>query len=241
MAFSTGKDAVILLDDFDLSAYLTEANPARDRNLPECTTFGKQSRTYVKGLKGGKLSLSGFYDGASGASQAEFDAAFDAAGGQVVTHGPVGLAIGAIVRMLLAKMSTHGVTEGVDQVVATSAEFVADGGIDAGRSLHPLSSEGATGNSASVDNGAASANGGVAHYHVTANTRNANVDHKIQHSVDDGVWADLVTFTTVGAGLTAQQRVEVAAGTTVNRYLREVHTLAAGTGAVTAATAFARR
>jgi NAD/NADP transhydrogenase alpha subunit len=41
----------------------------------------------------------------------------------------------------------------------------------------------------------------------------------VQHSVNGSVWADLVTFAQVTTTPT-KERVVVAAGTTVNRYLR---------------------
>jgi hypothetical protein len=62
---------------------------------------------------------------------------------------------------------------------------------------------------------------------------------KIQHSTDNSTWADLVTFaasTAVGF-----ERVEVAAGTTVNRYLRAIRTFGGTTTSITSAVAFARR
>jgi hypothetical protein len=98
----------------------------------------------------------------------------------------------------------------------------------------------ATGNGTSRDNGASTSDGGVAQLHVTANTMNNNTVFKVQHSADNSTWADLATFTTVATTVTTSERVTVAAGTTVNRYLRATHT-ASGTGSITFITAFARR
>jgi hypothetical protein len=52
---------------------------------------------------------------------------------------------------------------------------------------------------------------------------------------------DLVTFTTVNATTLTSERVEVASGTTVNRYLRLKLTYAVGSGASTPVVAFVRR
>jgi hypothetical protein len=241
MAFATGVSCVVLIDAFDASGYLHDANPSQDRAVPECSTFGVGARSYVKGLQGGKFSTSGFFDIAAGGNQSVFDGFFAGSPNQVITCGPTGIAVGAIVRMLSGVQGTHASTIPVDNVVGTSAEWTADGGITAGRSLKVLASISATVNGASVDNAALTSNGGVAHLHVTVNTRDATVVVKVQHSDDDAIWVDLVTFATVGIGATTKERVVVAAGTTVNRYLRAVHTLAAGTGAITSAVAFGRK
>jgi hypothetical protein len=81
----------------------------------------------------------------------------------------------------------------------------------------------------------------MAQVHVTVNTRSTTSVVKIAHSADNSTFADLVTFTTVGIGATTSERSLVATGTTVNRYLRAVNTLAAGSGSITYQVSFARR
>ncbi|MGH3848414.1 MAG: hypothetical protein ACRDRT_01700, partial [Pseudonocardiaceae bacterium] len=102
--------------------------------------------------------------------------------------------------------------------------------------LHPLSAETTSGNGTSIDNAAASTTGGVGHLHVSAATAGPHVI-KVQHSVDNSVWADLITFASV-TGAT-QERVAIAG--TVNRYTRGNHTPGGGSPSVTFATVFARR
>lgn len=82
-----------------------------------------------------------------------------------------------------------------------------------------------TTNGASVNNGAASTNGLTAFLHVTA-TAAGNWALKIQHSADDAIWVDLITFTADGSAVTAE--VGQAAGT-VNQYLRFQATRTGGT------------
>jgi hypothetical protein len=89
----------------------------------------------------------------------------------------------------------------------------------------------------SVDETAATTGGAVAHLHVTA-FDGTSVTITVQHSEDNSVWVDLLTFTAV-TGVT-KERVELAAGTTVNRYVRAI--ISAGTWtSVTFTVAFARR
>lgn len=85
-------------------------------------------------------------------------------------------------------------------------------------------------------------NGGAGYQAISAFSGFSGVAGKIQHSADNSSWADLVTFTSVTAGPgdpTAAQRIAVAAGTTVNRYLRHVGTVT-GSGSVTPFSVFKR-
>ncbi|MGH2671038.1 MAG: hypothetical protein ACRDH5_18335, partial [bacterium] len=108
-------------------------------------------------------------------------------------------------------------------------------------SLHALTGESVTGNSSpGIDNTVSSPNGGVGTLHVTANTRDAGtIVIKIQHSVDDTAWVDLITFATVNFAVTTKERLSVAG--TVNRYVRALWTVTgATTGTYTFHTNFAR-
>jgi hypothetical protein len=128
----------------------------------------------------------------------------------------------------------------VGDVVSVSYDAQADGGTDDAILLTALAAVTATGNGTGQDNGASTSNGGVAQLHVTANTMNNDTVFKVQHSADNSSWADLATFTTVATTVTTSERVTVATGTTVNRYLRADYT-ASGTGSITFTMAFARR
>ena len=125
--------------------------------------------------------------------------------------------------------------------MSTSYSGQADGVIDAGWSLAANKSVAAKTTGTSTDNAAASTNGGIGQLHVNANTWNAAANAKIQHSSDNVTFVDLVTFATVATTVKTSERIEVAAGTTVNRYLRAVITLTAGAGAITYQITFARR
>ena len=90
---------------------------------------------------------------------------------------------------------------------------------------------------ASLDNGAtapASTNGGHANLHVLVSSGGAWV-LKVQHSLDNSAWADLITFTSVGAAVGAEHKT--VAGT-VNRYTRAL--LTRTSGSLTAVISFAR-
>jgi hypothetical protein len=77
---------------------------------------------------------------------------------------------------------------------------------------------------ASVDNGASSANGALAHLHVTVSS-GGTWTLKVQDSANDSDWADLITFSADGSAVTAE-RGDVAG--TVDRYLRALYTRTSG-------------
>lgn len=243
MAAVTGRNAKILADQYDLSSFLQSSDVEASVALLPVTVYGDTANKTIPGLKDGTVSLQGFWDGAALASDVILSAALGSAGGEIFTIGAEGLAIGSRLRQLLARQSNYRISQPHDGVVAIVASLQADGGIDAGISLHALTAETATGSGASVDNAALSSNGGVAHLHVTAVTAvgGDTLDVKVQHSVDNSVWADLVTFTQITTA-TTKERVVVAAGTTVNRYLRANWTKGgAGSPSYTFCIGFGRR
>lgn len=241
MAFLIGNNTKVVIDDDDLSAYFRQADTESSRNMGKTTTFGKTAETYVPGLVDGKLSLQGLYDATA---DAQLAAMLSNAGGKATSVGVEGLAAGKRVKVMSALAAMLKVSSPVGDIVAVNLELnPADSGVETAVSLKDLASEAASTNGTGQDNAASSANGGVATLHVTANTRNGTFDCKIQHSVDNSVWADLTgaTFTQLAASTPGSERKEVAAGTTVNRYLRYVSTIAGATGAITHHSSFARR
>jgi hypothetical protein len=128
----------------------------------------------------------------------------------------------------------------VAEAVGYTVTAAADESVDMGFIVHALQAETATGNGTAVDRGAASATtgGGTAALHLTAYATFTNVAVKIQHSTDNSVWADLVTFSTLTA-IGAERRF-LAPGTTINRYVRAVTTVS-GSGSATFLVALAPR
>lgn len=243
MAFVSGRTTKLLVDQYDLSAFFQSTDVDASVAMLKTTAYGDTAERYIAGLKDGTLGLTGLYDGGASAADAILSAALQSAGGEIITAAPEGLAVGKRLRQLLSRLSNYKVSLPHDGVVGTSASLQSDGGIDAGVSLHDLAAETGTGNSTSVDNAAASTNGGVAHLHLTAVTAvgGDTLDVKVQHSTNDSTWVDLVTFAQLTTALT-KERVVVAAGTTVNRYLRGLWTKGgAGSPSYTFHVGFSRR
>lgn len=241
MAFLHGKGTAVLYRQYDLSSYFNDASVSRSVEPTETTAFGASSKTYIVGLKDGTVSLTGMFDGSANAVDEVLQARLGTEDGGLVTICYGGATAGNRVSISKVETTSYDVSAPVGDVVAASAEFQSDSGIDNGIALTGLAAVSATGNGSSQDNSASSANGGVASLHVTANSHDGGTTVKVQHSADDSTWVDLATFTAVGASTTTSERVEVAAGTTVNRYLRANYTLAGASGSITFILSFARR
>lgn len=243
MAFVHGKNTVVVFKDKDLSAFFNDSSISRSVDTAETTTYGAAggAKTYILGHQDGTISLSGLFDGAVGAVDETLTTYLAVDGANPTVIASEGLAIGKRCQIANVDQTSHEISNPVADVVSLSAEMQVTGGVDSAVSLHALAAESASTDSTSVDNSASSTNGGVAHLHATANTRDGATTIKVQHSSDNVTFADLVTFASVSTSTTAAERVVVAAGTTVNRYLRAKSTLSGSTGTITYTVAFARR
>jgi len=241
MAFIHGKSAVVLHGAFDLSSFLNTAQVQSSVAYGDTTAFGASAKAYIVGLKDGTVSASGMFDGSASAVDETLTASIGSNTLSPVTLATAGTTLGNRVALLLAKTTSYQVSSPVGDVVSVSYDAQADGGIDYGVSLAATASVSATTTGSSSDNTVSTANGGIAQMHVTVNTRDVSSILKVQHSADNSVWVDLATFTTVATTVKTSERVAVAAGVTVNRYLRAVNTLSAGTGAITYQISFSRR
>jgi hypothetical protein len=240
MPFRHGKDSKALLGKYDISTYLTEATASMSLDTAETSTFGTLAKTYLTGQNDGTISFSGLFDGAANAIADIFEDVITNDLTPVITFAnDGGLTVGRDATLAKAKQTSYEVTAPVADIVSLNGEFQVTGGLRQGVILAGLAALAATTNGTSVDNTASTALGATANLHVTANTRNSNSTIKVQHSADNTTWADLITFTVVGA--TTLTSESLAATGTVNRYLRAQTTLATGTGSITITISIARR
>ena len=243
--FRHGKNTIVLFDKFDLSTYFTSATTSAMAEAVETTTFGSASKTYAVGMKDGTVSLEGLWAGDVLGVDETLATAIAATTKKIITVGSEGAAIGRRAQLVNTDETSYEIKTAVADMVTISAQAQASGtvgGLNGGVLLAAQQSVTATVNNTSVDNSASSLNGGVGHLHVTANTRNGAATIKIQHSANNSTWADLIVFTATTSATTTSERIEVAAGTTVNRYLRAIVSAFAGsTGSATITVGFARR
>lgn len=123
----------------------------------------------------------------------------------------------------------YDVISQIGKLTKANTKFLFNGAIDDGVILHPLTARTADLNHTTVDQLAGTSAGGAGYVQVTAYSGLTNAVIKIQHSTDDSVWADLITFTTVTSAPTAERKT---ASGSVNRYVRAAIDVT-GTGSVT--------
>jgi len=240
--FRHGKNVNVFIDEFDFSTYFNDVSASTTVDTAETSAFGTSAKTYVVGHRDGTVSLGGMFEGTASTGTDEFfDNALGNATKALVIVAPEGHSNGAGAIMLEADDTSYEVSSAIADIVQASAEFQSTDAVEHGKILSSGSTVSATGNGTGVDNGASTTNGGAGFLSVPVNTRNGNITVKIQHSADDSTFADLVTFTVVSSTTKTSERIEVAANTTVNRYLRVNFTVAGSTGSATPVVAFTRR
>jgi hypothetical protein len=125
VAFVHGKGTVFKLDDSggtlrDISAYLDEVTFPATVDLAETTTFGKNDKTYIAGLRSRTVSLSGKWDSV-------VDGYYAAALGQSATlsfeYGPAGSGSGAVKYTGECLISSYEISNPVGDVVTFSIEL----------------------------------------------------------------------------------------------------------------------
>lgn len=238
MSFAPGYATVVLANEKVVSSEISGWTMTHQRAVSEVTTVGQTAgsagASFVPGLMSGTLGLRGpeQLDSTTGL-QVELQAAIGVNDNLLVTCLPDGVTIGKPAFFAVVDPTDYAVDASVADAVAVTFSAQADESVELGYVIHALAAETVDGNGTAVDRGTVSTpstRGLVAGIHVTAYSGLTSAAIKIQHSVDNSVWADLVAFTNVTA--LTQERVRVATGTTVNRYLRVV-TDVTGTGSVT--------
>lgn len=228
---------------YDLSPYFKTVTIGGSRAVADDSNFSDTSRRYKGGRMSGELSAEGLYSDNTGEIQTILETIFgtDTANDVYMISPQGGTTIGDDFFGLKGILTKHGTSSPEEDMVDASVEVNSRNGLHIGRVLHEHAAETTTGNSASVDHGAATANGGMFFVIVTAFSA-TSVTIKAQESSDDGgsdAFADVtgasLTFTGVGA-----QVAEVATGTAVERYLRDSISAYTGGGSITYIAGFAR-
>lgn len=228
-----------LIGPLNLSCYLRSFGYNDQTETYDVTTLCDEEFNFITGKQFASVDLAGPLDDSTSANGL-YDILTDnwKTAALPVTFAPAGLTANLPVFMVETIETQIGFTSPVAGSNDWTATGEPTGPLDHGRSLVDAAAVTSDGSSASTDWSASSANGGVAHLHVTAFSGFTSDDIIIEHSTNDSVWATLGTFTQV-TGLTSQ-RLTIAAGTTVNRYLRVTHDVD-GSGSITVQVSFARR
>jgi hypothetical protein len=220
------------------SAFASGFNIESMSDMLDVSSLEDQAKVFIPGQFGGTGSIDMMLDTAY-ATQSQFTTLNTWIGTpQVETLGPSGAAITNEVWMVTANQSNVSMASAVADKVTAQTSITHDGAIDRGVIIAAETAITIDTNGTSVDNGASTANGGVAHLHVTAYSGLTSNSVIVEHSTNDSIWTTLGTFASV-TGVTSE-RLVIAPGTTVNRYLR-IRDDVTGAGSCTRAVAFARR
>lgn len=226
--FTHGKNAKVLANGYDVSAYFNSLSASGSSDTAEVTTFGNNSKNYIPGLKDATFSVEGYYDAT-------------ATGSDVVLAGLLGTetvwttvfaadAVGARGYGALTIGTSVETGAEIGGAVTLTAEGQSTTGTDPIVVLHALGAETATGTGSQVDNGAATTGGLAAYFQFTEKSGTPSIAAKVQHSSDGSTWADIATFTTTSTANTAER---ITATGTVNRYLRAIWTISGGSPSTT--------
>lgn len=238
MPFRHGKTTGVFYNGSDLSTYFNEASVSNDIETAEVTTFGSDAKSYIVGLQDGTISAAGMFDGAAGAVDQILSSTLGSDALDTITVTPDGVSFGRRSYSAAAIETSYEISSPVSDVVSANLEVQATQGIDAGFLLAGRVTFSASGNSANLDQGAASSNGGTGYLHVTSNSMSGATTFKVQDSADGVVFVDRITFASVSASATVGEKVAVTGS--VDRYVRALHDPGVSSGSVTYTLAFAR-
>lgn len=235
--FTHGSNAVVLLDDTNLSNTLTDASYTYNSDVSETSVFSDTSKSYVSGLKTGTATMSGYFETSDPDSDAEFLAQLGGSGSPY-SIAPIGYTRGNPVDFGKVIGTSYDRSADINSIVSAAVSFQFDSGEYNGKSLIAPAAFTSTTTQASVDFAAAGSSGGAAVLHITAKSGTSpQVIAKIQHSADDASFSDYITFTTA-TGKTSEIKTSASS---VNRYVRAVLTISGSSPSFTVAMGFAQQ
>ena len=233
--FNHGKNAVVLLDNTNLSTTLTDASVSLTADVAETSTFTASSKTYVAGLKDGTATLSGYFESSSPDADAEFLSQLGSSG-SAYSIAPIGYTRGNPTEFGNVIGTSYDRSADIGSVVAVAVAFQFDGDAHNGKSLLAPTAITSSSNETGVDYAAAGTNGGAGVLHCTVSSGSPTLDVKIQTSADNVTFSDYITFTQA-TGTTSEL---ITSDTNPARYARAVLTFG-GSGSITAAVSFAQK
>jgi len=224
MAFSHGKSTKVYVNGYDLTLFLQSISPQLNADTAEVSTFGLTHKKFVPGMKDATLQAEGFFDGAAASADVILTAAL--AGSGRWTWYPAGDAAAASGYGAESLVSAfNSMTTKDDAARISAAAQTNTTGAESVVSLHAMGAEEESNwTGTTVNNGAASANGGSAYLQVTAAT--GTIEVSIRHSSDNFAADDdeLVAFTAV-TGRVSERKTFTGA---VKQYVRGIAAIGGG-------------
>lgn len=229
MAFVFGTSARAWLDGKDASCVITNIKLEQELDEAEVTTLCSTLKDYIPGLAEVTLEIEGLFDTNTASPANTLEAWMSARLGSTfpVVFAPEGGGqLGDPAYLMNGFLQDYIVENTVDEAATMELTLRGTSGLSRGVILAPIAARTTTGNGSSIDGTTASTKGGVAVLSVASvsgTTPSATV--KIQHSVDNSVWADLATFSAANA-VDGQYLV---LPDNINRYVRAQWTISGTT------------
>jgi hypothetical protein len=190
--FRHGRDAGLLYDKYDLTAMFKEGTISASVDTAETSAWGSLDKSYVVGERDVTAKFGGMFDGTTAGADKVLAGLHGSSTKRIVTFMVEGITVGRVTRMFKGDNTSYEVSSPCSDMVSANLEIQASEKTEAGVLLaSPLAAVTSTGAGASVDNGAATSAGGVAHLHiVAASTITTGITVKAQHSTRGCVVCD---------------------------------------------------
>ena len=227
---SVVQNIVFLVNGYPLQSAITSFTFSGENEELDATTVDNSGyREYVAGFKTGNLNVSGIFD-ADNTDQDRihdvFSSAYSTGDAKNVLASTGTVSSGSPAIMLDGSIMNYAIPHEVASLILSNANFRANTGIKFGRWLMYAAQAAGTNNGTSLDNSAASTNGGFLQVHLH-NDDASDVDVKLQHSTNNTDWVD-VSGGAVNNLSAAHTSGSVSVTGTINRYLRVVATVTGG-------------
>lgn len=219
MAGIHGKNMELWGAGYNLTQFFNNVTMSGEREIAQDTNPTDTAHRYKGGLSSGAISAQGKFSDGSGESVRLLEPLLTVNTSVFCLLPNGSAAAGEDMLAMRTSVTQLDINSPLDDLVELSFEGESITGLDIGRLLSPNVSATAAETGATVDDGAATANGGAAYLQVLSFT-GTNIDIAVQDSSDGSTgWADIVTMNYVGTASNVQERKELAEGSAVKRYL----------------------
>lgn len=129
MAKHHGKDSTFTIDGVELTTYLDSITMPETVDVAETSTMGQDAKTYIEGMSGGTISISGRWDETATTGPDAVLSGLKGAGESAFVYGPAGDATGAVTYTGNAILTGYSRTSPIGDVVAFTADFQITGAV----------------------------------------------------------------------------------------------------------------
>lgn len=188
-----GRSDKILVGGYNLAAKVTKVDVKANREKLNATTVASSNKVYESGFRSATAAVEGFYESNTTTLDKITDviaAAFETGNEQVVTIGYGLYALGGDARIFDGCIGDWDLPIQASQLILTNGNFTSNNAMMRGRWLMSQLVAAGTTTGTSIDNGAATTNGGLFHAHWQ-NDDATGISIPLQHSTDDSTWVDL--------------------------------------------------